>query len=145
MASSTENTPNDVHNHARPPVVARTIKINKVQPSESSGSYFPEAGTSVSSVSSETPPVETPATTKALNSPIGHYPLPPLEREYVEPTEELDVARQLSLKPLPWSLHSSLQRAASSEQKPVVEDETERARKFAEAKRELLALADGLN
>lgn len=70
------------------------------------------------------------------------YPIPPLEREYAAPTEELDVARQLAKKPLPRSLHSSLQRAATSSSRvPAVEDDETRARKLAAAKKELLALA----
>lgn len=69
------------------------------------------------------------------------YTIPPLERQYVAPTEELDVARQLAKKPLPRSLHCSLQRAAVSTKKPMVEDNETRARKLAAAKKELLALA----
>lgn len=70
-----------------------------------------------------------------------NYPIPPLERQYTPPTEELDVARQLAKKPLPRSLHSSLQRAASASTQKKVEDEETRARKLADAKRQLLALA----
>lgn len=79
---------------------------------------------------------------RAVSQMIGaSYPIPPLERQYMPPAEELDVARQLAMKPLPRSLHSSLQRAASATKKQVVEDEETRAKKLADAKRELLALA----
>ncbi|KAI2626567.1 hypothetical protein GGR54DRAFT_637138 [Hypoxylon sp. NC1633] len=121
------------------------------QPSEISSSYFPNSSPSPTfssasplSASSETDE-ETPVSVTSRASPmIGtNYPIPPLERQYTPPTEELDVAAQLARKPLPRSLHSSLQRAAAtaSTKKPVVEDEETRAKKLADAKRELLALA----
>ncbi|KAI0002819.1 hypothetical protein F4779DRAFT_622051 [Xylariaceae sp. FL0662B] len=137
--SSSKHTPNGVVDHST--VMAQRMKTNKVKPSEISASYFPEPGTSPSSESSETPSIDTPAVTKVQTAPTANNPLTPLERKFAKPTEELDVARQLSKKPLPWSLHSSLARAASSEQKPLIEDQQVRARKLAEAKKELLALA----
>ncbi|KAI1098991.1 hypothetical protein F4804DRAFT_100231 [Jackrogersella minutella] len=118
-------------------------KRSPKKPSEASRSYFPEAIPSPpsSSVSSESDE-ETPSPSSRINQMIGaSYPIPPLERQYTPPTEELDVAQQLAKKPLPRSLYSSLQRAAATSRQPVVEDEETRARKLADAKRELLALA----
>ncbi|KAG4219855.1 hypothetical protein PC116_g31666, partial [Phytophthora cactorum] len=114
------------------------------QPSESADSYFPERTPSpTSSVSSETEDDGPTPVTKANNRMIGaEYPIPPLERQYSPPTQELDVAEQLAKKPLPRSLHSSLQRAASrpAARKPVDDEETRR-QKLEAAKKELLALA----
>lgn len=123
----------------------------KQQPSEVSRSYFPSASQPSPTSSSSSPLSSSPnsdsedslITPMTRASPmIGmNYPIPPLERQYSAPTEELDVARQLAKKPLPRSLHSSLQRAAVSARKPLVEDGETRARKLAAAKKELLALA----
>ncbi|OTB08358.1 hypothetical protein M426DRAFT_316982 [Hypoxylon sp. CI-4A] len=126
--------------------------VNTNQPSEVSASYFPEGSPSPTSSTSplsssseaedETPsPSQSPAT-RATQMIGTNYPIPPLEREYAPPTEELDVARQLAMKPLPRSLHSSLQRAAAVPVRQlVVEDDETRAQKLADAKRQLLALA----
>ncbi|KAI0180970.1 hypothetical protein GGR52DRAFT_13381 [Hypoxylon sp. FL1284] len=123
-------------------------KAAQHQPSEASSSYFPAGSPSPtsssplsSSSSSDTEDSMTPA--RAASQMIGpSYPIPPLERRYEAPIEELDVARQLAKKPLPRSLHSSLQRAAAAAARdPVVEDGETRARKMAAARRELLALA----
>ncbi|KAI1374546.1 hypothetical protein F4677DRAFT_447183 [Hypoxylon crocopeplum] len=122
---------------------AKGQRIVTKQPSEVSSSYFPEASSSPtsSSPSSETDE-EGPTPITRANQMIGlNYPIPPLERQYSPPTGELDVARQLAMKPLPRSLHSSLQRAASASKIPVVENEEMRAKKLADAKRQLLALA----
>ncbi|XXG96621.1 DNA topoisomerase [Hypoxylon texense] len=122
----------------------------KQQPSEASSSYFPSASHSPTS-SSSSPLSSSSNSDSEDSSPLTraaaaaspmvglHYPIPPLERQYRAPTEELDVARQLAKKPLPRSLHSSLRRAAA--RKPLVEDDETRARKLAAAKKELLALA----
>ncbi|KAI1384577.1 uncharacterized protein F4822DRAFT_367249 [Hypoxylon trugodes] len=123
--------------------------LTTTQPAEVSSSYFPEASpspttsTSSSETEEETPTITPSTAAKISNSMIGtNYPIPPLEREYAAPTGELDVAAQLAMKPLPRSLHSSLQRAAALPASPaVVEDGETRARKLANAKRELLALA----
>ncbi|OTB17868.1 hypothetical protein K445DRAFT_364894 [Daldinia sp. EC12] len=113
------------------------------QPSESADSYFPERTPSPTSSVSETEDDGPAPVTKANNRMIGaEYPIPPLERQYSPPTQELDVAEQLAKKPLPRSLHSSLQRAASrpAARKPVDDEETRR-QKLEAAKKELLALA----
>ncbi|KAI1469358.1 uncharacterized protein F4812DRAFT_422801 [Daldinia caldariorum] len=143
---------------------ARGWRLSKQQPSESADSYFPERATSPTSSVSEseddspmttttTIPTIITTTTAATaisttpapkaNRMIGaEYPIPPLEREYSPPTQELDVAEQLAKKPLPRSLHSSLQRAASRPaSRPPVDDEETRRLKLEAAKRELLALA----
>ncbi|KAI5859392.1 hypothetical protein GGS23DRAFT_325404 [Durotheca rogersii] len=73
-----------------------------------------------------------------------NYPISPLERQYVAPTGELDVAAQLEREPLPRSLHSSLRRAAAGQttrRVAAAEDDETRARKLADAKRELLVMA----
>ncbi|KAI0386093.1 hypothetical protein F5Y04DRAFT_275699 [Hypomontagnella monticulosa] len=121
----------------------RVVTVNTKQPSEASNTYFPDSTPSPTSSSSSEAEDDTPSpVTRAVSQMIGaSYPIPPLEREYMPPTEELDVARQLAMKPLPRSLHCSLQRAATATKKPIVEDEETRARKLADAKRELLALA----
>ncbi|KAI1762493.1 hypothetical protein GGR53DRAFT_416226 [Hypoxylon sp. FL1150] len=126
------------------------VAFPKQQPSENMSSYFPavtsSSPTSSSPLSSSSnsdseESLFTPAT-KASPMIGSSYPIPPLERRYMAPTEELDVAQQLAKKPLPHSLHSSLQRAAAvSTKKPLVEDDETRARKLAAAKKELLALA----
>lgn len=122
---------------------AKGRRLFTKQPSETSRSYFPERTPSpiASSPLSESED-ETPSPVAKVNQMIGaSYPIPPLERQYAPPTEELDVARQLAMKPLPRSLHSSLQRAATISPKKPVDDEETRARKLADAKRQLLALA----
>ncbi|KAI1144468.1 hypothetical protein F5Y05DRAFT_407860 [Hypoxylon sp. FL0543] len=122
---------------------AKGRRLVTTQPSESSHSYFPERTPSPTSLSpmSESDD-ETPSPVTKANQMIGaSYPIPPLERQYTPPAGELDVARQLAMKPLPRSLHSSLQRAASIPAKKPVEDEETRAKKLADAKRQLLALA----
>lgn len=110
------------------------------QPSEISDSYFPTGETSSSvstATSSPTESVETPF--------IGpDYPLSPLDREYAKPIKELDVAEQLAKQPTYWSAKGWLQRSVSKSKKPMVEDPETRARKFEEAKRELLASAGRL-
>ncbi|KAL7627051.1 hypothetical protein AAE478_003827 [Parahypoxylon ruwenzoriense] len=125
--------------HDETPTSARDIRTPKhSHASETSSSYFPASPSSSLSSSSS----DTEAPVARTNHMIGaSYPIPPLERTYAAPTGELDVAAQLAMKPLPRSLHSSLQRAATTTRKPPVEDEETRARKLADAKRELLALA----
>ncbi|KAI1413705.1 hypothetical protein F5Y13DRAFT_27898 [Hypoxylon sp. FL1857] len=122
---------------------AKGRRLVTQQPSEASRSYFPERTPSPTSTSplSESED-EAPSPVTKVNQMIGaSYPIPPLERQYAPPTEELDVARQLAMKPLPRSLHSSLQRAASISTKKPVDDEETKAKKLADAKRQLLALA----
>ncbi|KAI0901443.1 hypothetical protein F4806DRAFT_964 [Annulohypoxylon nitens] len=118
------------------------------KPYEPTRSYFRDTSpspttSSLSESEEESSPSPAPSPNTKINPMIGaSYPIPPLEREYAPPTEELDVARQLAKKPLPRSLYSSLQRAAAKPSRmPVVEDEETRAKKLADAKRELLALA----
>ncbi|KAI1089655.1 hypothetical protein F5B19DRAFT_466255 [Rostrohypoxylon terebratum] len=132
------------------PTRTTPIKGRRVfsKPSETTRHYFRDTSPSPTSSSlseseEESSPSPAPSPNTKVNPMIGaSYPIPPLEREYAPPMEELDVARQLAKKPLPWSLYSSLQRAAAKPPKmPVVEDEETRAKKLADAKRELLALA----
>ncbi|KAI0841527.1 hypothetical protein F5Y06DRAFT_259726 [Hypoxylon sp. FL0890] len=122
---------------------AKGQRLITQQPSESSNSYFPERTPSPTSSSSPSESDdETPSAVTKANQMIGaSYPIPPLERQYAPPTEEIDVARQLAMKPLPRSLHSSLQRAASASTKKPADDEETRAKKLADAKRQILALA----
>ncbi|KAI8966354.1 hypothetical protein F5Y11DRAFT_354490 [Daldinia sp. FL1419] len=117
-------------------------RFSKQPPSEAADSYFPERTPSPTSSSETEDDGPTPAVAKASRMIGAEYPIPPLEREYSPPTEELDVAQQLAKKPLPRSLHSSLQRAASQQpaKRPVDDEETKR-QKLAAAKKELLALA----
>ncbi|KAI1659549.1 hypothetical protein F4813DRAFT_353290 [Daldinia decipiens] len=111
------------------------------QPSEAANSYFPERTPSPASSVSEAEDDGPTPVTKANRMIGAEYPIPPLEREYSRPTEELDVAQQLAKKPLPRSLHSSLQRAASRTAQRPVDDEETRRQKLAAAKKEILALA----
>ncbi|KAI0603067.1 hypothetical protein F4775DRAFT_11518 [Biscogniauxia sp. FL1348] len=132
------------------------------RPLSTSSSYFPRLSKR-SSVSSQlstasstaqqhsTPSSSSSSPSSSLSSKpaslslIGsHYPLPPLDREYAEPTGELDVAKQLAKKPAYWSAQGWVHRAATSEPPRRVEDPETRARKFAEAKRDLLASAGRL-
>ncbi|KAI0844982.1 hypothetical protein F5Y00DRAFT_247609 [Daldinia vernicosa] len=113
-------------------------------PSEAADSYFPERTPSPASSISEAED-DAPTPVAKANRMIGpEYPIPPLERDYSPPTEELDVAQQLAKKPLPRSLHSSLKRAASRTALKPVDDEETRRQKLAAAKKELLALAGQL-
>ncbi|KAI1500685.1 hypothetical protein F5X99DRAFT_385123 [Biscogniauxia marginata] len=132
---------------------ARVLR-RRTRPSEASDSYFPGSASkrsSVSSTSSMSTAIESPSSSKAnsTSSPssspvIGNYPLPPLDRNYAEPKGELDVAKQLAKKPAYWSAQGWVHRAATVEAKPRIEDPETRARKFAEAKRDLLASAGRL-
>ncbi|KAI0883639.1 uncharacterized protein GGS22DRAFT_167594 [Annulohypoxylon maeteangense] len=135
-----------------PKAPARTtpIKGRRVfsKPSETTHAYFRDTSpspttSSLSESEEETSPSPAPSPNSKANQMIGaSYPIPPLERQYAPPTEELDVAHQLAKKPLPRSLYSSLQRAAAKpSRKPVLEDEETRAKKLADAKKKLLALA----
>ncbi|KAI5926576.1 hypothetical protein F4810DRAFT_545064 [Camillea tinctor] len=129
------------------------------RPLSTSSSYFPSLSkrSSVSSTSSTSsssptsdspsPSSESPAPSKPASSSLigSNYALPPLDREYAKPTEELDVAAQLAKKPAYWSAQGWVHRAAAAaDPAPRVEDPETRARKFAEAKRELLASAGRL-
>ncbi|KAH9898856.1 hypothetical protein F4778DRAFT_172613 [Xylariomycetidae sp. FL2044] len=120
------------------------------QPTDASNSYFPETSTSSSSrssLSSDSTTERTPSSpttspqSPSVNSPIGPYKLPALERTYPRPQDELNVEKQLAKDPLPWGLHHSLKRSATSHRKRQVESQEDKARKFAAAKREMLELA----
>ncbi|KAI0024749.1 hypothetical protein F4780DRAFT_552769 [Xylariomycetidae sp. FL0641] len=116
------------------------------QPAESSASYFPDeqyksGRSSTASTSATNTPAETPAPKAPSPYATGDNPISPLDRAYAKPAEELDVAKQLAKKPVYWSTHGWLQRTATMEQKPRTEDPEARARKFEEAKKELLASA----
>ncbi|CAJ2509999.1 Uu.00g058990.m01.CDS01 [Anthostomella pinea] len=116
---------------------------SKTQPSELSNSYFPDKATADSS-NSTSPDVSVPGTPLPLQTPItpsANYPLPPLDRVYVKPAHELDVAAQLAKKPGYWSVQGWVQRTASMDAKRRAECPETRARKFAETKKELLASA----
>ncbi|KAK7743395.1 hypothetical protein SLS62_010588 [Diatrype stigma] len=127
------------------------------QPAESATSYFPEgratrrsssAGSvdSSSDSDSDRSPGDTESRTSASSwkpplktSPTGDYPLPAIDTPFPKPAVELDVAAQLAKEPLPWSLHSSLRRAAAHERRAKVEDAGARARALEEAKREWMS------
>lgn len=110
------------------------------KPQESAESYFPPAPVIDASPSAQllvtttfgqpAPPV------RRLTSHIGPYPLSAMDLEYAEPTDELDVEKQLSKPPLPRSVHSSLKAAATMERKKVMEGAATKARRLAEAKKE---------
>ncbi|KAI1634125.1 hypothetical protein F4809DRAFT_643757 [Biscogniauxia mediterranea] len=101
----------------------------------------PSPSSSSPSPSLSSSPPSKPASLIGIGS---NYPLPALDREYAKPTGELDVAKQLAKKPAYWSAQGWVHRAATSEPAPRVEDPETRARKFAEAKRDLLASAGRL-
>lgn len=135
------------------------------QPAESATSYFPDGGratpsrrpSSAGSINSSNDsdsdsnsnrgPADTETTAPSSGawkpplktSPTGDYPLPAIDTPFPKPAVELDVAAQLAKEPLPWSLHSSLRRAAAHERRAKVEDAGARARALEEAKREWMS------
>jgi hypothetical protein len=108
------------------------------QPSELSDSYFPKGETS-SAFTSSASPTETTETPFGSSSPNLDYPLSPLDREYAKPEKDLDIAEQLAKQPTYWSVKGWVQRSIRSSNKRMVEDREKRARKFEEAKKDLLA------
>lgn len=113
---------------------ARTVHI---QPSEASDSYFPKGATTSSMPASTSTAGNTPLTSNA-STPNSH-PLSPLDREYTEPSHDIDIAHQLSKEPTYWSVKGWVQRSASSNPRQEAKDLEARARKFEEVKRDLLA------
>ncbi|KAI0408759.1 hypothetical protein F4802DRAFT_365668 [Xylaria palmicola] len=109
-----------------------------MQPSETSASYFPKGATAATLVSAPSAAIspETPPTT---SSSASHYPLSPMDREYMEPVQDLDIEKQLSKQPTYWSVQGWVQRSASSGAHSRAEDPEAKTRKFEEAKRDLLA------
>ena len=129
-----------------------STNASSTNPETSDGSYFPELTTSahpnqpdmsarssfsISSASSSTQELVTPGGTALKTT----NPLPPLSREFPEPTGEIDIAKQLALAPAAHSPYSSIKRAATHAHAPKAQDAEAKARKLAEAKAELLALA----
>ncbi|KAI1854812.1 hypothetical protein JX265_002451 [Neoarthrinium moseri] len=111
------------------------------KPTEVSQSYFPDAGSRRSSVSSSTSSQESDAL-KTPQSQSPAYPQDPLSRDYPAPSMEVDVARQLALEPRQRSLHHSIKRAATYELARTVDDAETKAKKLAAAKARILALAE---
>ncbi|KAI8634730.1 hypothetical protein F5Y19DRAFT_122577 [Xylariaceae sp. FL1651] len=112
------------------------------KPSETSDSYFPmnaERPGTVSPVSFEEGAVRPTPVRTGSSSLTGSNPVSPLDCEYTKPTEDLDVAQQLAKQPTYWSAKGWIQRSVSSSAGPKVEDPETRARKFQEAKKDLLA------
>ncbi|KAI1195611.1 hypothetical protein F5X97DRAFT_307823 [Nemania serpens] len=109
----------------------RSTQYLHIQPSELSDSYFPK-DTSPSPVASEGP---------GSHSPTANYPLSPLDREYMKPPQDLDIAQQLSKQPTYWSVKGWIQRSVDSSAQPAAEDPAMRARKFEQVKKDLLASA----
>ncbi|KAI1755431.1 hypothetical protein F4782DRAFT_404961 [Xylaria castorea] len=107
-----------------------------MQPSEASASYFPKdaIASTIVSATSAADTSETPLTGTSPN-----YPLSPMDREYMKPLQDIDVAKQLSKQPTYWSVKGWVQRTASSGARPVAENPEARARKFEETKKDLLA------
>ncbi|KAI0876090.1 hypothetical protein GGS24DRAFT_258972 [Hypoxylon argillaceum] len=106
-----------------------------VQPSEISNSYFPKGATA----STLAPTISSATATPSSGTTASPYPLSPLDREYTKPLQDLDIAQQLLKQPAYWSVKGWLQRSASPSIQPRAEDPEARARKFTEAKRDLLA------
>ncbi|KAI0202227.1 hypothetical protein F4808DRAFT_83625 [Astrocystis sublimbata] len=106
------------------------------QPSESSASYFPKDAATSTAI-----PTASGATTPGTPLTSLNYPLSPMDREYTKPPPDIDIAKQLSKQPTYWSAQGWVQRTASSEARPVVDDAEARTRKFEETKRDLLASA----
>jgi hypothetical protein len=111
------------------------------KPEEAGESYFPTTSSRRSSLSSTSTGSQESLPAKLLRSHTGANPLDAMSREYPEPTQEIDVAKQLAMQPRKHSLHHSLKRAAATERMVVVEDSETKAKKLAAAKAELLALA----
>ncbi|KAI0429694.1 hypothetical protein F5Y09DRAFT_254517 [Xylaria sp. FL1042] len=107
-----------------------------IQPSETANSYFPEGATESTLA---TPAASTAHTPSSSNSPSVNNPLSPLDREYTEPLQDLNIAEQLSKQPPYWSVKGWVQRSANSDVIPAREDPETRTQKFEAAKRDLLA------
>ncbi|GAW22224.1 hypothetical protein ANO14919_117600 [Xylariales sp. No.14919] len=109
-----------------------------ISPSEKANSYFPKRASTLTPAST-TSAVITTETPLGSNTSASHHPLSPLDREYKNPfLYDIDVARQLSKQPTFWSVRGWVQRSASLNVEPAVEDPKARTRKFEEAKRDLL-------
>ncbi|KAI0391509.1 hypothetical protein F5Y17DRAFT_404468 [Xylariaceae sp. FL0594] len=110
-------------------------RAGPTQPSEATDSYFPK-GATASTLSRTTSSSETPFST---GSHSLDYPLSPLDRKYSKPEKELDIAEQLAKQPTYWSVKGWVQRSARAMNRSITEDPETRARKFQEAKKDLLA------
>ncbi|GAP87750.1 hypothetical protein SAMD00023353_2800880 [Rosellinia necatrix] len=106
-----------------------------MEPSEASDSYFPE-NTTASTLASAAGAADTPLDS---DSPTSSNPLSPLDRQYTKPLQDLNIAQQLSKQPTYWSAKGWVQRSASSNTQQSNEDLEAKARKFEEAKKDLLA------
>ncbi|KAF7532058.1 hypothetical protein G7054_g8335 [Neopestalotiopsis clavispora] len=113
------------------------------KPVEAGESYFPESATRRSSISSTSTNSNDslPVPPKLPRSQTGDNPLDAMMRQYPQPVQDIDVARQLALAPPKRSLHDSLRRAATTERAISIDNAETKARKMAAAKAELLALA----
>ncbi|KAI1816064.1 hypothetical protein GGS20DRAFT_269136 [Poronia punctata] len=109
-------------------------RVGPWQPAEGGDSYFPKDATASTFPSSTTSATETPIGASSLD-----YPLSPLDREYAKPAQDIDIAEQLAKQPTYWSVKGWVQRSVSASKKPTAEDAETRARKFQEAKKDLLA------
>ncbi|KAI1188689.1 hypothetical protein F5B17DRAFT_255637 [Nemania serpens] len=109
----------------------RSTKYVHIQPSELSDSYFPKDATASTQACERS----------GSQSPTSHYPLSPLDREYTKPSQDLDIAQQLSKQPTYWSVKGWIQRSADLSARPAAEDPEMRARKFEQVKKDLLASA----
>ncbi|KAI1490612.1 hypothetical protein F5X96DRAFT_531532 [Biscogniauxia mediterranea] len=129
------------------PRLSKRSSVSSQSSSSTTQQQHESPSSSSSSSSSPSPSLSSSPSSSKPASLIGigsNYPLPALDREYAKPTGELDVAAQLAKKPAYWSAQGWVHRAATSEPAPRVEDPETRARKFAEAKRDLLASAGRL-
>ncbi|KAI1115998.1 hypothetical protein F5Y14DRAFT_97875 [Nemania sp. NC0429] len=138
MSSSTSTSKPSAAPDAR-----RSTQYVHLQLSELTDSYFPKDATA-STLAGERSGSHSPtsaASPTSTTSPNPNYPLSPLDREYTKPSQDLDVAQQLSKQPTYWSVKGWLQRTADSSAQPAAEDPEMRARKFEQVKKDLLASA----
>ncbi|KAF2972135.1 hypothetical protein GQX73_g1483 [Xylaria multiplex] len=108
-----------------------------MQPLENANSYFPKGATALTPAS--TLAADTTETPLSSDSSALGNPLSPLDRDYTKPLHDVDIASQLTKQPTYWSVQGWVQRSASSSSQPASEDPEAKARKFEEAKKDLLA------
>jgi hypothetical protein len=122
-----------------------TASMDSQRPAESGGSYFPsppETPEDSPRVSVSEGRFEGPTSKLApiRRTDTGNNPLPPYARDFPEPAEDIDVAKQLALKPLNRSLHDSLKRFGTQDRFQKAEDPEARAAKMEAAKKQILDL-----
>ncbi|KAH7170290.1 hypothetical protein EDB81DRAFT_876328 [Dactylonectria macrodidyma] len=112
-------------------------------------SYFSSTAVSQSSTA-DTTPLSTPGPKPEADThdtcKIGSKPISPLQRDFPEPSQDVDVKSLLERQPGRWSIQGQITANQQRTKPTPSEDELKerRAREFEAAKKDLLAFHDNL-